>query len=460
MADEMRGVPIGDLPGIGSVPDDSMLVVEFLGKAYSMPGAVLRQMIQDVLDAMGGSVDDVTEARLTAAIETVLAEGKYNGVSPFVEVLDEEDGTSVIHVIDAFGVKKYPVEVKGARNAVQYVKQELTSGQQAIARANIGAAAYKSREVYVVNISGNYKDGFKAVFGSTSSSAGPLTAMAAYGHVVVGVATEDLVFPYLFDMPEMYDWPDKEYTLPAGTVFNYNDGRFFATYNTGLYRELENKIFTIRGSTSGLVWSGEVETEQYVFYLINPYDNDLACSFEYDGVGIPMEGLGALVYDAVDNHKPIFCYQKDAVFKLDDGSAYQPPIGVPFYYDKNAEVFRCEIDGFECTAYVLLYGFKLTAKKTKPLNTAESKGDDLKLDPIANTLSLLSAGEPIGKPIPLPTGGGTGEGGGVIAPVNGFFTLSVDSDGNLWAHSAEGGTTPDFEYDSETGNLYFLTEQE
>lgn len=138
MSEIINGVPIGDLPGIESVPDDSMLVVEFLGKAYHMPGAVLRQMIQDVLDSMGDSVDDVTEARLTAAIETVLASGKYNGFSPIVEVLDEEDGTSVIHIIDAFGVKKYPVEVKGARNAVQYVEQELTDAQKAQARKNIG----------------------------------------------------------------------------------------------------------------------------------------------------------------------------------------------------------------------------------------------------------------------------------------------------------------------------------
>ena len=97
MAEIINGVPIGDLPGIESVPDDSMLVVEFLGKAYHMPGAVLRQMIQDVLDSMGDSVDDVTEARLTTAIETVLASGKYNGVSPSVEVLDEEGNPTSFH---------------------------------------------------------------------------------------------------------------------------------------------------------------------------------------------------------------------------------------------------------------------------------------------------------------------------------------------------------------------------
>lgn len=139
MADEMRGVPIGDLPGIESVPDDSLLVVEFLGKAYRMPGAVLRQLFQDILDAMGSSVDDVTDARLTAAIETVLSSGKYNGVSPVVEFTTDKNGNSVLHVVDAFGIKDYPVEVKGATDAVQYVPQELTKAQKKQARENIGA---------------------------------------------------------------------------------------------------------------------------------------------------------------------------------------------------------------------------------------------------------------------------------------------------------------------------------
>lgn len=53
--------------------------------------------------------------------------------------------------------------------------------------------------------------------------------------------------------------------------------------------------------------------------------------------------------------------------------------------------------------------------------------------------------------------GDTGE-SGIVTPVNGFFTLSVDSEGNLWAYSAGDGTTLDFEYDSETGNLYVVQE--
>lgn len=47
---------------------------------------------------------------------------------------------------------------------------------------------------------------------------------------------------------------------------------------------------------------------------------------------------------------------------------------------------------------------------------------------------------------------------GVITPLNGFFTLSVDADGNLWAHSAEEGTPLSFEYDGETGDLYIVQE--
>jgi hypothetical protein len=71
---------------------------------------------------------------------------------------------------------------------------------------------------------------------------------------------------------------------------------------------------------------------------------------------------------------------------------------------------------------------------------------------VAGELALdSSAQEPV---LPSPGGGP----GGVIAPVNGFFTLSVDENGDLWAHTSGDGTVPEFEYDSATGNLYFITE--
>lgn len=45
---------------------------------------------------------------------------------------------------------------------------------------------------------------------------------------------------------------------------------------------------------------------------------------------------------------------------------------------------------------------------------------------------------------------------GVTAPVEGFFTMHVDDDGNLVAHSAD-GKIPNFSYDEETGSLYVVT---
>lgn len=43
---------------------------------------------------------------------------------------------------------------------------------------------------------------------------------------------------------------------------------------------------------------------------------------------------------------------------------------------------------------------------------------------------------------------------GVTVPVNGFFTMSVDADGNLWIHY-EGSDPPPFSYDAASGNLYY-----
>ena len=62
-----------------------------------------------------------------------------------------------------------------------------------------------------------------------------------------------------------------------------------------------------------------------------------------------------------------------------------------------------------------------------------------------------------GPPGPPGQKGDPGE-SGITTPIAGFFTLSVDANGDLWAYSAQGDTVPDFEYDSTTGNLYFNME--
>lgn len=44
---------------------------------------------------------------------------------------------------------------------------------------------------------------------------------------------------------------------------------------------------------------------------------------------------------------------------------------------------------------------------------------------------------------------------GVTAPLSGFFSLTVDAEGNLWAHAADGASAPPFAYDKDTGELYY-----
>ena len=44
---------------------------------------------------------------------------------------------------------------------------------------------------------------------------------------------------------------------------------------------------------------------------------------------------------------------------------------------------------------------------------------------------------------------------GVTVPLSGFFSLTVDSDGNLWSHVVDGAAAPPFSYDPSTGELYY-----
>lgn len=48
---------------------------------------------------------------------------------------------------------------------------------------------------------------------------------------------------------------------------------------------------------------------------------------------------------------------------------------------------------------------------------------------------------------------------GITVPMAGLFSLGVDSDGNLIASYNDAGTAPEFEYDKETGNIYYIIEE-
>ena len=44
---------------------------------------------------------------------------------------------------------------------------------------------------------------------------------------------------------------------------------------------------------------------------------------------------------------------------------------------------------------------------------------------------------------------------GVTVPLSGFFSLTVDPDGNLWSHVADGAAAPPLSYNPSTGELYY-----
>ena len=73
-------------------------------------------------------------------------------------------------------------------------------------------------------------------------------------------------------------------------------------------------------------------------------------------------------------------------------------------------------------------------------------------------LDRLAAGEFKGDKGDTGNTGPQGE-SGVMAPLSGMFSVSVDSaTGNFYAHYPEEGTAPPLQYDSETGNFYLITD--
>lgn len=55
--------------------------------------------------------------------------------------------------------------------------------------------------------------------------------------------------------------------------------------------------------------------------------------------------------------------------------------------------------------------------------------------------------------------GAKGDTGNALSvPVSGFFNMGVDLDGNLWVYHSDSDEAPEFQYDSATGDLYYITE--
>lgn len=86
-------------------------------------------------------------------------------------------------------------------------------------------------------------------------------------------------------------------------------------------------------------------------------------------------------------------------------------------------------------------------------NNAAKNAQDTRQD----ILNKLAAGELKGDKGDKGEKGEQGE-SGVMAPSSGMFSLFLDpSTGNLYAEYPTGETPPTFEYDSESGELYYVT---
>ena len=108
----------------------------------------------------------------------------------------------------------------------------------------------------------------------------------------------------------------------------------------------------------------------------------------------------------------------------------------------------------------------LSAQSALESKSSAEKARNDAVNMVEDVTQKLESGYFIGPQGPKGPKGPKGEKGdkgdtgasGITAPVSGFFTLSVDADGNLWSYSADGSTSPDFEYDSGTGSLYIVQE--
>ena len=91
-----------------------------------------------------------------------------------------------------------------------------------------------------------------------------------------------------------------------------------------------------------------------------------------------------------------------------------------------------------------------TNANTAAVNAAETRQD---------ILNRLSAGEFKGETGDTGAQGPQGQ-SGVLAPSSGMFSLYLDPNtGDLYAEYPDGETPPAFEYDADTGDLYFVTDE-
>ena len=118
-----------------------------------------------------------------------------------------------------------------------------------------------------------------------------------------------------------------------------------------------------------------------------------------------------------------------------------------------------------------VFNFTIPRGEQGPIGATGPKGDTGAQGPQGIQGPIGPTGEqgPIGETGPVgpqgPQGiqgpkGDTGPQGpqgesGITAPMNAFFTMFVDAEGNLYARTTDGAEAPPLRYDTSTGNLYW-----
>jgi hypothetical protein len=110
-----------------------------------------------------------------------------------------------------------------------------------------------------------------------------------------------------------------------------------------------------------------------------------------------------------------------------------------FRYNPVGNMLSCNVSGSAATAESAASAAKLAEARTVSISGAVS--GSATWDGSGNVNISTTANESY-----------------VSSPISGLFNMSVDADGNLWVYHSDSDKAPNFEYDSATGNLYYVTE--
>lgn len=304
------------------------------------------------------------------------------GISPIINVSDVVGGHR-ISITDAEGTKFFDV-----------------MDGRLIVKEGSGSA-----EATIVEIYGKPSTGYSVLLDGAPVTGAVLDELVRSGSTVIGFAS----FGLSFTLPNNYPK-----SISEGTVFQYGNAvasrspetftvtpthsfEFLARYN-----DVDYAIFYKDGKWNGLAVSS--------FLTLLLTEEDGVPFFSLNDQLVSSWYLSEVLFMAAATNRPVFCYQKDMHFYMEDGSAVRPMQYTPFTFTMSAEgvqTFMCEQNDYKYSVTVeSLMGYNPVAEKTNAYKTAESKADDLSFNETGDMLYLMSAGERITQGVRINKNGG------------------------------------------------------